>query len=58
MEERLKFVARLLDGEKMAVLWREFDISRCCPAKSIRRRHCDVEREMHRVGPLGHGFGD
>jgi len=26
MDERLKFVARLLDGEKMAVLCREFDI--------------------------------
>jgi hypothetical protein len=28
MEERLRFVARLLEGEKMAVLCREFDISR------------------------------
>src|ERR1700728_1720322 len=28
MDERLKFVARLLEGEKMAVLCREFDISR------------------------------
>ena len=28
MDERLGFVARLLDGEKMAVLCREFDISR------------------------------
>jgi putative transposase len=28
MDERLKFVARLLDGEKMAVLCREFEISR------------------------------
>lgn len=28
MEERLKFIARLLDGDKMAVLCREFDISR------------------------------
>jgi putative transposase len=27
MDERLRFVARLLDGEKMAVLCREFDIS-------------------------------
>ena len=25
MDERLKFVARLLDGEKMAVLCREFE---------------------------------
>jgi putative transposase len=28
MDERLRFVARLLDGEKMAALCREFDISR------------------------------
>ena len=28
MDERLKFVARLLDGEKMAALCREFGISR------------------------------
>ena len=28
MDERLKFVARLLDGEKMALLCREFGISR------------------------------
>src|SRR6201994_4492104 len=28
MDERLRFVARLLDGEKAAVLCREFDISR------------------------------
>src|ERR1700676_4583082 len=28
VDERLRFVARLLDGEKMAVLCREFDISR------------------------------
>jgi putative transposase len=28
MDERLRFVARLLDGEKMAVLCREFGISR------------------------------
>jgi putative transposase len=28
MDERLKFVARLLDGQKMAVLCWEFDISR------------------------------
>ena len=27
-DERLRFVARLLDGEKMAVLCREFGISR------------------------------
>jgi hypothetical protein len=27
MHERLRFVARLMDGEKMATLCREFDIS-------------------------------
>jgi hypothetical protein len=26
VDERLRFVARLLDGEKMAVLCREFDL--------------------------------
>ncbi|WP_352760997.1 hypothetical protein [Mesorhizobium sp. M0510] len=34
MEERLKFIARLLDGEKMAVLCREFDISRKTATRS------------------------
>ena len=28
MDERMRFVARLMEGEKMAVLCREFDISR------------------------------
>jgi putative transposase len=28
MDERLKFIARLLDGDKMAALCREFGISR------------------------------
>ena len=28
MDERLRFVARLLDGEKMTAVCREFDISR------------------------------
>jgi putative transposase len=28
MDERLRFVARLLEGEKMAELCREFEISR------------------------------
>lgn len=27
-DERMRFVARLMEGEKMAVLCREFDISR------------------------------
>lgn len=37
MDERLKFVARLLDGEKMAVLCREFDISRKTGYKILAR---------------------
>jgi len=28
MDERLKFIARLLDGEKMAALCRDFNVSR------------------------------
>lgn len=37
MDERLKFVARLLDGEKMAVLCREFGISRPTGYKIFNR---------------------
>ena len=37
MDERLKFVARLLDGEKMAVLCREFGISRKTGYKILDR---------------------
>ncbi len=37
MDERLKFVARLLDGEKMAPLCREFDISRKTGYKIFNR---------------------
>ena len=37
MDERLKFVARLLDGEKMAALCREFGISRKTGYKIIGR---------------------
>jgi putative transposase len=37
MDERLKFVARLLDGEKMAGLCREFGISRKTGYKILRR---------------------
>jgi putative transposase len=37
MEERLKFVARLLDGEKMAVACREFGISRKTGYKILTR---------------------
>jgi putative transposase len=44
MDERLKFVARLLDGEKMAVLCREFEISRKTGYKIYQRyKDCGVE---------------
>jgi putative transposase len=44
MDERLKFVARLLEGEKMAVLCREFDISRKTGYKIFSRyKSCGLE---------------
>jgi len=44
MDERLRFVARLLDGEKMAQLCREFDISRKTGYKIFERyKNCGLE---------------
>jgi hypothetical protein len=44
MDERLKFVARLLDGDKMAVLCREFEISRKTGYKIYQRyKDCGIE---------------
>jgi putative transposase len=44
MDERLRFVARLLDGEKMAPLCREFDISRKTGYKIFERyKDCGIE---------------
>ena len=44
MDERLRFVARVLDGEKMAVLCREFDISRKTGYKIFSRyKDCGLE---------------
>jgi transposase len=44
MDERLRFVARLLEGEKMAVLCREFDISRKTGYKIFQRyKDCSVQ---------------
>jgi putative transposase len=44
VDERLKFVARLLEGEKMAVLCREFDISRQTGYKIFARcKDCGLE---------------
>ncbi|WP_425350312.1 helix-turn-helix domain-containing protein [Phyllobacterium phragmitis] len=37
MDERLKFIARLLDGEKMAAVCREFNISRKTGHKLLQR---------------------
>jgi putative transposase len=44
MDERLRFVARLLEGEKMAELCREFDISRKTGYKIFTRyKECGLE---------------
>jgi putative transposase len=44
MDERLRFVARLLEGEKMAVLCREFDVSRKTGYKIFTRyKDCGLE---------------
>jgi putative transposase len=39
MDERLKFIARLLDGEKMAAACRDFGISRKTGYKILTRYH-------------------
>ncbi|HEU5135074.1 MAG TPA: hypothetical protein VFU13_08020 [Steroidobacteraceae bacterium] len=49
MDEQLKFVARLLDGEKMAVLCREFAISRKTGYK-IYSRYKDCGPWSHLLG--------
>ncbi len=44
MDERLRFVARLLDGEKTAALCREFDISRKTGYKVFQRyKNCGLD---------------
>jgi len=44
MDERLRFVARLLDGEKMAALCREFEVSRKTGYKIFQRyKDCGLE---------------
>ena len=44
MDERLRFIARLLDGEKMAGLCREFDISRKTGYKIFARyKDCGID---------------
>jgi hypothetical protein len=54
MDERLRFVARLLDGEKMAALCREFDISRKTRAELGRaqdRRSSGARTAAFRLQP-------
>jgi transposase len=44
VDERLRFVARLLDGEKMAALCRELDISRKTGYKIFNRyKDCGLD---------------
>ncbi len=44
MEERLRFIACVLDGEKMAGLCREFGISRKTGCKIFNRyKDCDID---------------
>lgn len=44
MDERLRFIARLLEGEKMAVLCREFEVSRKTGHKIFNRyKTCGLE---------------
>ena len=44
MDERLKFIARLLDGEKMAPMCREFGISRVTGYKIFNRyKECGLD---------------
>ena len=59
MDERLRFVARLLEGEKMAVLCREFDISRKTGYKIVTVRSCSSGHRVMASGcsPLRHNLG-
>jgi putative transposase len=44
MDERLRFVGRLLDGEEMAVVCRDFDISRKTGYRILQRyKDCGQE---------------
>jgi putative transposase len=58
MDERLRFVSRLLDGEKMAVLCREFDVSRKTGYKIFARyKDCGLEGLTDRSRrPYRHGL--
>lgn len=45
MDERLKFIDRLLDGEKMAAVCRDFNVSRKTGYK-VLKRYNDVGLEI------------
>ena len=54
MDERVKFIAGLLDGEKMAVLCRRFGISRKTGYKILNRYNsCGLEGLTDRSTPSG-----
>ena len=53
MDERLRFIARLLDGERMAGLCREFDISRQTGYKIFSRyKDCGLGNPRPPTQPL------
>jgi hypothetical protein len=47
MEERLRFVARLLDGEAMTDVCREFGVERPLEAAASFRRSTGCQRKLH-----------
>ena len=53
MDERVKFIARFLEGEKVATLSREFGISRKTAYKIIER-YQDTGLEGLTIGAVGH----
>ena len=59
MDERLRFVARLLEGEKMAPLCAEFGISRKTGYKIFDRyKDCGVRRSpIGAGGPIARRIG-
>lgn len=55
MDERLRFIARLIEGEKMAVLCREFDISRQTGHKFLKRYKA-IGLPIRPAGAIGQPF--
>ena len=54
VDERLRFIARLLDGEKMAGLCREFGISRKTGYKIYSRYNSGRPAEDRQASRSGH----